>query len=121
MTYISQHCKSQRKLSCSCNDERMAKGSNSTPGPITLAIADIIYARMAELRTNKTKLAVASGIPRTTLGNIVLGNKVYDIENLDKVCQALEIAIEDVLRDAAARTDSRVVDSGIQPVVRPSR
>jgi len=96
----------------------MAKGTNSAPGPLTAAIADIIYARMTELRTNKSRIAAASGIPRTTLAHMIDGTSVYDIEQLDKVCQALGIEIEDVQKKAAEKTQHRVIDSGIQPITR---
>lgn len=96
----------------------MAKGTNSAPGPLTLAIADIIHERMAELRTNKSKVAEASGVPRTTLGPMVDGTSVFDVEQLDKVCQALGIDIEDVQKKAADKTSHRVIDSGIQPITR---
>lgn len=96
----------------------MAKGRNSEPGPITQAIADIINARMGYLRTNKARVAEATGIPRTTLGYIIDGTNVYDIEQLDKVCQALDVEIEDVLEAAAAKTAHRVIDSGVRPIVK---
>jgi DNA-binding Xre family transcriptional regulator len=96
----------------------MAKGKNSDPGPLTEAIADIIRARMAILRTNKARVAEATGIPRTTLGYIIDGSRVYDIEQLDKVCQSLDIEIEDVLEGAANKSAHRVIDSGIRPISR---
>lgn len=99
----------------------MAKGKNSAPGPLTKAIAEVVWARVSELRTNKSRLSEATGIPRTTLGGIVDGTTVYDIEQLDKVCMALGVQIEDVLEKAeaiAAKWGDRRVDSGIQPIVR---
>ena len=99
----------------------MAKGKNSAPGPLTDAIAEVIRARIGVLRTNKSRVAEATGIPRTTLGGIVDGTTVYDIEQLDKVCMALGVEIEDVLAKAekiAAKVGDRRVDSGIQAIVR---
>lgn len=96
----------------------MAKGKNSAPGPITKALSAVIRHHMTDLRTNKSRLAEATGIARTTLGNIVDGKAVYDIEQLDRVCQALGQEIEDVLKDAAARVPARVLESGIRPIVR---
>lgn len=96
----------------------MPKGTNTAPGPLTEAIADIINARMGELRTNKSRVAAATGIPRTSLGHIIAGTAVYDVEQLDKVCQALGLEIEDVLKRGADRTQHRVIDSGVHPITR---
>jgi DNA-binding Xre family transcriptional regulator len=99
----------------------MAKGKNSAPGPLTEAIAEVIRARIGVLRTNKSKVAEATGIARTTLGGIIDGTTVYDLEQLDKVCMALGVQIEDVIKDAeaiAAKKGDRRVDSGIQRIVR---
>lgn len=86
-----------------------------------MAIADIINARMGYLRTNKSRVAAATGIPRTTLGYIIDGTHVYDIEQLDKVCMALGVEVEDVLKEASLKTQGRLIDSGIQPIKRPSK
>lgn len=99
----------------------MAKGTNTAPGPITAAIADIINERMGRLRTNKSRVAAATGIPRTTLGYIIDGTHVYDIEQLDKVCMALGVEIEDVLEKASKKTQSRLIDSGVRPIKAPER
>ena len=99
----------------------MAKGKNSDPGPLTVAIAEVIRARIGVLRTNKSRVSEATGIPRTTLGAMIDGTSVYDIEQLDKVCMALGVQIEDVLEDAekvAAKSGDRRVESGIQRIVR---
>ena len=99
----------------------MAKGKNSAPGPLTKAIAEVIWARMSYLRTNKSRVSETTGIARTTLGGIIDGTTVYDLEQLDKVCMALGVRIEDVLEDAdklAAKNGDRRVDLGIQPIVR---
>ena len=99
----------------------MAKGKNSEPGPLTEAIAEVIRAQVGVLRTNKSRVADATGIARTTLGGIIDGTTVYDLEQLDKVCMALGLEIEDVLAKAeaiASKNGDRRVDSGIQRIVR---
>jgi len=99
----------------------MAKGKNSAPGPLTKAIAEVIWLRISELRTNKSRVSEATGIARTTLGGIIDGTTVYDIEQLDRVCMALGVQIENVLADAekiAEKNGDRRVDSGIQRIVR---
>jgi len=94
----------------------MPKGRNSQPGAITEAMAHAIRLRMAEVRTNKTRLAEASGIPRTTLGNLVEGTVVFDIEQLDRVCQALNTSIEDVIKTSTERTAQPPASSGVAPI-----
>jgi DNA-binding Xre family transcriptional regulator len=94
----------------------MPKGTNIKPGELTEGIAHVIRLRMAEVRTNKTRLAGASGIPRTTLGGLVEGTVVFDVEQLDKVCRALNKPIEEVIRTATEATAHPVTDSGIAPM-----
>jgi len=97
----------------------MAKGKNSEPGPLTIAIAEVIRAEMGRKKTNKSRVAEVARIPRTTLGGMVDGSTVYDIEQLDRVCMALGLRIEDVLEmadDIAEKGGNRRVDSGIQPI-----
>lgn len=95
----------------------MPKGT-STPGPLSIAVSDLLYERMAELRSNKSKVADTAGVPRTTLGPILDGKKAIDVEVLDRICQALGVGIEDVLKHAARTTQQRVIDSGIRPIQR---
>jgi len=81
----------------------------------------VIRAQVGVLRTNKSRVADATGIARTTLGGIIDGTTVYDLEQLDKVCMALGLEIEDVLAKAeaiASKNGDRRVDSGIQRIVR---
>jgi DNA-binding Xre family transcriptional regulator len=96
----------------------MAAGKNTPVGALSAAVSDILYARMTALRSNKSKLSAASGIARTTLGPIIDGKKTFDVEVLDHICQALGLDVEDVLKRAATQTQSRVIDSGIQPIKR---
>ncbi|MFF9565777.1 helix-turn-helix domain-containing protein [Leifsonia sp. NPDC014704] len=73
---------------------------------------------MAQLRSNKSRLAEASGIARTTLGPIIDGRKTFDVEVLDTLCQTLGLDVVEVLRQADAATQGRLVDSGIRPIKR---
>jgi DNA-binding Xre family transcriptional regulator len=96
----------------------MPAGKNTPVGALSAEVAEILHERMAYLRSNKTKLAEASGVARTTLGPIVEGKKTCDVEVLDHICQALDMEIEDVLKAAAAKSQQRVVTSGIHPIKR---
>jgi len=99
----------------------MAKGKNSDPGPLTVAIAEVIRVEMGRLNANKSRVAEVSKIPRTTLGGMIDGTVVYDLEQLDRVCMALGVRIEDVLKEAekiAEKSGNRRIDLGIQPIVK---
>lgn len=120
LTYIEQVCKSLRKLTNICHNEEMPKGTNTPVGPLSVAIAELLHAQMAHLRSNKTKLAEAAGIARTTLGPIIDGQKTFDVEVLDRICMALGLDVVDVLKEADLATQGRVIASGIRPIRRPA-
>lgn len=96
----------------------MPKGTNTPVGALSAAVSEVLYARMAHLRSNKTRLAEAAGVPRTTLGPILDGKKTFDVEVLDQLCQALGLDVVQVLKDADSATQGRFVDSGIRPIKR---
>lgn len=96
----------------------MPKGTNTPVGPLSAAISEQLHAQMALLRSNKSKLAEAAGIPRTTLGPIIDGKKTFDIEVLDKICQALGLDSVEVMKKADLETQGRLVDMGIRPIKR---
>lgn len=96
----------------------MAKGKNSAPGLLTTATADILYRAMTDLRSSKAAVARATGIPRTTVGPMIDGTSVMDVEQLDLVCQALGLQVEDVMEEAAERSEGRLLTSPVQRIVR---
>jgi DNA-binding Xre family transcriptional regulator len=96
----------------------MPKGTNTPVGALSAAVSEALYAQMAHLRSNKTRLAEAAGVPRTTLGPILDGKKTFDVEVLDRLCQALGLNVVQVLKDADATTQGRLVGSAIRPIKR---
>jgi len=96
----------------------MPKGTNTPVGLLSEAISELLHARMAYLRSNKSKLAEASGIPRTTLGPIIDGKRTFDVEVLDRICRSLGLDIVDTMKKADAATQRRLVEPDVRPITR---
>jgi DNA-binding Xre family transcriptional regulator len=96
----------------------MPKGTNTPVGLLSAAISELLHARMAYLRSNKSKLAEAAGVPRTTLGPIIDGKKTFDVEVLDRICRALGLDVVNVMKEADATTQRRLVEMSVRPIIR---
>lgn len=96
----------------------MPRAAKPAPGPLSLAVAEILRVELARLGRTKSDLSRQAGISRTVTSDIVRGLSQADIEQLDAMCQALGRSLTDVLKEADQATTKRLLDSGIQPFTR---
>jgi transcriptional regulator with XRE-family HTH domain len=89
----------------------MPKGTNTPPGALTLAIAEILRAEMGRRSYKDAGLARASGVDRSAIGRIVKGQKVPDIEVLEALCVTLGRTLTSVLKEAEAASEGRRFDT----------
>jgi len=72
----------------------------STVGPLTKEVAAIIRGRMARFNVNQTELAESVGISQSQLSKMVRGTRPIDIDQLESICDALGMGIEDAIEEA---------------------
>lgn len=75
----------------------MARGRNTEPGPLTAAIAAILYDAFLESLLTQTQLGVRVGIPQSMISEYLRGLRVLDIELLDRLCRALGLELGNVI------------------------
>lgn len=88
----------------------MSRGFQIPPGPISLAISAKIRAVAGEKRINQITLARATSISATQMSQLWRDEKGFDIEQLDRVCYALDLLLTDVIRDAEQLSRSRFAE-----------
>lgn len=89
----------------------MPKGSNSAPGPLTEAVAEILRVERGRRSLTDSAIARLAGVDRIAVGKILKGTKVPDIEVLESIAIALGSTLKDVLRKAEQATEGRRFDS----------
>lgn len=94
----------------------MPRGTMNTVTELTLEIAAILRAHIARERLNQGAIAKAAGVSPAVLSGIVNGIKRIDIEQLDRITQAVGLPLLDVVKRADQATGHRRIDSGIKPV-----
>jgi transcriptional regulator with XRE-family HTH domain len=85
----------------------MPRASKPAPGPLSLEVASLLRAEMGRQSLSKAELARRAHLDRTMVSDIVRGLQRADVEDLDSICQALDISLTEVLRKAEAESDAR--------------
>lgn len=67
----------------------VAGGPNAQPGQITFAVAAILHSAFLELLTTQEAFGLRLGIPRSTMGEYLRGQRVIDLETFARLCDAL--------------------------------
>lgn len=81
--------------------EPMASGKREI-GDLTRAIATELRAAVARRNVSQKLVAGEAEIPSPTLGKILRGTGVIDVEQLYRICRALGIEPQDVVANAVA-------------------
>jgi DNA-binding Xre family transcriptional regulator len=61
-------------------------------GALLLAVASELRAETARRRMSKHVLAERSGVPYATVQKSLTGNRMIDVEELAKICRALDVS-----------------------------
>lgn len=77
---------------------------------LTEAFGNEIYAHMGRRRLKQKDLAKLTGISAATLSRKFKGDYPFDLDDVEKMCKALELAPEQVLADSRSRCCSPVAD-----------
>lgn len=96
----------------------MPRAAKPDPGPLSLAVAEILRAQVGRLGVPKTAVAAATGRSYTQVNEIIRGVSQADIEQLDDICQALGLDLTATIREAEELTTNRLIESGVQPLDR---
>lgn len=82
----------------------MPKAPNTAPGPLTLAVAELLRVERGRRNLNDSTLAVLSGVDRIAVGRILKGLKVPDVEVLEKLAVALGMTLTTLCQKAEDAT-----------------
>ncbi|WP_120338147.1 helix-turn-helix domain-containing protein [Cryobacterium soli] len=76
------------------------------PGPLSIAIAEILKQALAEAGASQRRLGATVGISQSQISKYLRAERVLDIDQLDALCFALGLNIVTVVREAehAARS-----------------
>lgn len=78
----------------------MARGRNTPPGPLTGAIAAVLYDAFLESLMTQAQLGARVGIPQSMVSEYLRGMRVLDIELLARLCDALDISLGETVNAA---------------------
>lgn len=87
-----------------CQNWHMSTGKSHLPGPLSAAIARIVQDAIATRGLPQVRVAEAASISASQLSRILSGIKVFTLEELDRVCVALDVDISDVVSQADEET-----------------
>lgn len=96
----------------------MASGKREV-GALTQAVAAELRAALARRNVSQKFVAGAAEIPSATLGKILRGVSVIDVEQLYRICRAIGVEPQDVVANAvgaaaAAGDEGRVIEGRFQ-------
>jgi transcriptional regulator with XRE-family HTH domain len=95
----------------------MSRGKLNEVSDLTIEVAAILRERIARKQIKQAEIAKATKISTTQLSGIVNGEKRIDIEQLDRIAQALGLTLLEVVEKADSESAHRRIDSGIKPLV----
>ena len=72
----------------------------TSPSYITKRIASRLRGRFSEGGVTQIELAAATGISQSQLSKLLRGVRVFDVDQLDAVCQALGLEMGEVVAQA---------------------
>lgn len=82
-------------------------GAKPTPGPLTEEISALLREHIARKRWSYTTIAAAAGMPLSTFSSVVNGHKQIDIEQLDRICYAVDYDVVELIKQAEETTRYR--------------
>ena len=85
----------------------MPGATKPKPSHYSEAVGNILRARKAFLHVTDVQIAHAVGISRSQVGGILNAEKHVDIEQLDRICYALDLRLADVIKQADEATAGR--------------
>ena len=92
----------------------MPRAAKPAPGPLSLAIAEILRAQMGRLGVSRSAIARATNRSSTGIAEIIRGASQADVEQLDDICIALGLNLTKVIHEAEEQTSVRLLDSKVQ-------
>jgi len=93
----------------------MSQGSLNEVSALTLEIAGLLRAQIALKQIKQNDIAKQARISKQQLSAMLNGLKRIDIEQLDRITQAIGIPLLKVIKQADENTASRRIESGIKP------
>lgn len=72
------------------------------PGPVTKNAAMLLRIRLAELQWTQQELASRSGVSQSHLSQILKGNRHIYLDQLDRMCEVMELDLGDIVGAAKA-------------------
>ena len=85
----------------------MPTGSRPLPSPLSQAIARILSEAISEAAASQRQIADSAGISPAQLSRVLNGLKVFTIDQLDAVCDALRLDLVDVIERAELATSKQ--------------
>lgn len=90
-----------------CNNLFMPKAPKRAIGPLQAEIAADLRAHVARRQIIQSSLAEAANISQAQMSELLAGKKHMDIEQLDRICFAMDLKLRDVIERAEKATASR--------------
>lgn len=81
----------------------MPRGSSLPPDALTLAVAAVLRHEFTEQLFTQTRLADATGISKTSVGQFLRGAKSPSLTQLGRLCAALGLDVANVVTVAQSR------------------
>lgn len=78
----------------------MPQAPKPAPGPGALRIAALLRARRQELGVTQKALAAETGLAQQTISALLLGQRTIDVDQLQLLCDALGLDVQDAMRKA---------------------
>ncbi|MEV8269116.1 helix-turn-helix transcriptional regulator [Microbacterium oleivorans] len=91
----------------------MPSGSQPLPGPLSKAVADLLSSNIASGGFRQGTIARAAGLSASQLSRCLSGQKVFTLDQLDAVCQALGVSISDIVGHADQLSRQRIVPANV--------
>lgn len=85
----------------------MPSGSRPLPSPLSLAIARLLNEAISESAASQRAIAERAGISPAQLSRVLNGLKVFTIDQLDAVCDAVGTDLVDLIERAELATSKR--------------
>ncbi|TFC92024.1 MULTISPECIES: helix-turn-helix transcriptional regulator [Cryobacterium] len=86
----------------------MPSGGTTQPGPLSVAVAEILRREFNRSDfVSQKALGAAVGISQSQMSKHLRGERVLDVDQLDALCDALNLQIVDVVRSAQAAARRR--------------
>ena len=75
----------------------------NAPGPLSRAISALLDSERETQGLTQTALGAISGISQSQVSKLLRAERVFTVDDLDRLCTALGLDIVDVVRAASSR------------------